>query len=71
MNRHFSNRGEALAEITAVRALASRKASVKASCVTRADRRANSPFWSLQRAEVPKPLTRKQLRRTPDETILL
>jgi len=37
MKRHFSNRGEALPEVTAARVLAHRKGSVKTSFVTQVD----------------------------------
>ena len=39
MKRHFSNRGEALSEVTAARVLANRKGSIKTSFMTQADRR--------------------------------
>jgi hypothetical protein len=45
MKRHFSNRGEALAEVTAGRGLADRKASVRAAFMNQVGRRARSPQW--------------------------
>jgi hypothetical protein len=52
MKRHFSNRGEAISEVTAARVLASRKTSVKASFMPQGERRTNLPSWFLQGAEV-------------------
>jgi hypothetical protein len=46
MKRHFSNRGEAIAEVTAARVLASRKIAATASFMTQAERRTSPPFWS-------------------------
>ena len=63
MKRHFSNRGEALSDVTAARVLATRKSSVKVSFMTQAQRRASSPFWSPQRVEFANPRKRKQPRR--------
>jgi hypothetical protein len=47
MQRHFSNRGEAISEVTAARFLAKRKASVRTSFMTQSERRINSLFWPL------------------------
>jgi hypothetical protein len=47
MKRHFSSRGEALAEVTVARCLASRKASVKTSFMNQSDRRTKSSGWLL------------------------
>ncbi len=71
MNRHFSNRGEPISEVTAARVLASRKASVKASFMTQVERRTNSPFWFLQRVEVGNRPRKKHPKRNADDTILL
>jgi len=71
MKRHFSNRGEALPEVTAARVLANRQGSVKTSFMTRADRQTGSPFWSSQRKEVTSPPQRRQPRRKQDVTISL
>jgi hypothetical protein len=38
MHRHFSNRGEALAEVTAARLLARRTQSAKSASITQDDR---------------------------------
>ena len=70
MKRHFSNRGEALSELTAARVLANRQGSVKTSFTTRADRQTGPPFWSSQRREVRSP-QRRQPRRKQDVTISL
>ena len=70
MKRHFSNRGEALSEVTAARVLANRKASIKTSFVTRADRQTGPSYWSSQRREVTGP-QRRQPRRKEDLTISL
>jgi len=71
MKRHFSNRGEALAEVTAARVLAHRKGSVKTSFVTQAGPRSSVPFWSSQRKEVTHHPQRRQPRRKDDVTISL
>jgi len=71
MKRHFSNRGEALPEVTAARVLANRKASVRTSFVTQADRRIGSPFWFSRRVEVTNPPRRRQPRPKEDATISL
>jgi hypothetical protein len=71
MKRHFSNRGEAISEVTAVRALASRKTAVRASFMTQSERRTNPPFWSFQQVEVRNRPEKKQPKRHADDTILL
>jgi len=71
MKRHFSNRGEAISEVTAARVLASRKTAIRASFMTQAERRTNPPFWSLQQVEVRNRPRRKQAKRKDDDTILL
>jgi len=71
MKRHFSNRGEAISEVTAARVLASRKTAVRASFITQAERRTNPPFWSLQQVEVRNRPRKKQPKRNDDDTILL
>ncbi len=71
MKRHFSNRGEALSEVTAARALANRKASIKTSFTTPADRRTGSPFWSSGRVEVMNSPKKREPRRKEDVTISL
>jgi hypothetical protein len=68
MKRHFSNRGEALAEVTAARSVVDRRASVRAAFMTQAERRAKSPAW-LWRQEVPSATKRRKKRRTEDVSI--
>jgi hypothetical protein len=70
MKRHFSNRGEAISEVTAARVLASRKASIKASFMSQGDRRTNLPFWSLQGVDVGNHPRKKQTKRSEDDTIM-
>jgi len=65
------NRGEALSEVTATRVLANRKASVRTSFMTQADRQTGSPFWFSGRVEVTNPPKRRQPRRKEDVTISL
>ena len=71
MKRHFSNRGEAISEVTAARALASRKISVKSSSMTQAERRTNPLFWSLQRVEVRNRPRKEHPKGNEDDKILL
>lgn len=71
MKRHFSNRGEAISEVTAARSLANRKTSVSTSFMTQAGRRINSPLWSLPLKKAPNRSSQKQTIQKRDETILL
>ena len=71
MKRHFSNPGEALAEVTATRGLTDRKTSVKAAFITQADRRAKSPPWFPQPLEIPNRPKRKPPKQNEDVTIFL
>lgn len=71
MKRHFSNRGEALSEVTAARVLANRKASIKTSYMTQADRRTGFPFWPSGRVEVVNSPKKRGPRRKEDVTISL
>lgn len=71
MKRHFSNRGEAQSEVTAARVLANRKASIKTSVMTQADRRTGGPFWSSRGLEVTNSRKRGQPRRKEDLMIWL
>ena len=70
MKRHFSNRGEAISEMTAARALANRKASVRATFMTQSVRRTNLPFLSLRKVEVGNRLRKKQPKRSHNELLL-
>lgn len=47
MHRHFSNRGEALAEVTAARMLGARKYSAKSASITQDGRRVTTQQWFL------------------------
>jgi len=71
MKRHFSNRGEAISEVTAARVLASRKTVVRASFMTQAERRTNPPFWSLQPVGVRNRPSKKLPKRNDDHEIVL
>jgi hypothetical protein len=51
MHRHFSNRGEALAEATAAKMLAGRKHSAESSSITQDGRRAITQQWFSQPAD--------------------
>jgi len=71
MKRHFSNRGEAISEVTAARVLASRRTAVRTSFMTQAERRTTPLFWSLQRVETRNRPSKKQPKRNDDHTIVL
>lgn len=71
MKRKLSNRGEALAEVAAARALPDRQASLKTSFMTQADRRAGSAVWFAQPTRILSPRKRKQRRPNEDVTISL
>jgi hypothetical protein len=71
MKRHFSNRGEALAEVTAARSAVDRRASVRAAFMTQADRRAKSPQWFSRREELPSSPKRRKTRLNEDVSVLL
>jgi len=71
MKRHFSNRGEALAEVTAARWLASRKASAKTSFMIQADRRIGSSTWLLPPKGTTSPRKTKQKVPNDEVTIVL
>jgi hypothetical protein len=71
MKRHFSNRGEALSEVTAARGVADRRASLRAAFMTQADRREKSPYWFSQREKITRPRKKKQKRPNEDVKIAL
>lgn len=71
MKRHFSNRGEALSEVTATRNLTDRKTSIKAAFRSQIDRRARSQPWFPQPLEIANRPKRKPSTRNTDATILL
>jgi len=66
MKRHFSNRGEALAEVAAARSLTERKTSSKTIFRTKVDRRAKSQSWFPQSVEVLNRFKANQPRRNDD-----
>jgi hypothetical protein len=51
MHRHFSNRGEALAEVTAARVLGARKYLAKSASSTQDGRRLTTQQWFSRPAE--------------------
>jgi len=70
MQRHFSNRGEALAELTAARMLAGRKRPRKSEFGTQAVRQATTKQWFSQSlATTPRP-KRKQANLNGEVTTL-
>jgi hypothetical protein len=70
MHRHFSNRGEAQAELTAARMLAGRKQSAK-SAITQDGRRGTAEQWFSQPVEATPRPKRKKPKRSGDVTTLL
>jgi hypothetical protein len=70
MKRPFSNRGEAISEVTAARVLVSRKTAVKASFMTQVERRTNPPFWPLQKVEVGNRPRKKQPKPSQSDILL-
>ena len=70
MKRHFSNRGEALAEVTAARCLASRKASIKASFVIQADRHIASSIGAPPREAAGAPKRKQRLFKKEEALVL-
>lgn len=71
MQRHFSNRGEALAEVTAARMLAGRKQWAKSASITQDGRPGAAEQWFSQPVEAPLRPKRKQPKRSGDVTPLL
>jgi hypothetical protein len=71
MQRHFSNRGEALPEITAARMLAGRKTSAHSAFTTRVGRRSKPEQWFVQPAGIPNFPKRKPQQRGEDTTLVL
>jgi hypothetical protein len=63
MQRHFSNRGEALAEVAAAKMMAGRKPPTKSGLGNQPGRRITSGQWQSQAVEVirpAKPSTKKE-----------
>ena len=71
MQRHFSNRGEALAEMTAARMLAGQKRSGRSAFSTQAGRRVTSKQWFSQPVETTHRPKRKQPKQNEDVTTSL
>jgi hypothetical protein len=72
MQRHFSNRGEALAEVTAARMLVGRKRSRQSAFTSQACRRTKPELWFSQPVEATRPRPkRKQPNPNVDVTTFL
>jgi hypothetical protein len=71
MQRHFLNRGEALAEVTAARMLVGGTQSAESGLVTQAGRRATSEQWFLQPVKPIDRQKRKQAKGKADVTTFL
>jgi hypothetical protein len=72
MQRHFSNRGEALAEVTAARVLARRKAPVNSSFTARTGGRFPFEQWFMKPAvTTQRPKTKQRPKHDEDVTPLL
>lgn len=71
MQRHFSNRGEALAESTAARMLAGRRQSAKSAPIAQGDQRVRTERWFSQPVEATHRPKGKQPKRNEDVTPLL
>ena len=71
MQRHFSNRGEALAEVTAARMLARRKARVNSAFTARAGGRFASEQWFSHAAEAIRQPKKGTPKRNEDVTTIL
>ena len=71
MHRHFSSRGEALAEVTAARVLARRKAPAKATFTIRAGRQLIPERWFSEPVKTTPRPKRKQPKQNGDLTTFL
>jgi len=71
MKRHFSNRGEALSEVTAARSLTHRKTLMKVAFRSQVDSRARSQPWFPQPLEIPSRPKRKPSPPKKDATLFL
>jgi len=71
MQRHFSSRGEALAEVTAARVLARRKAHVTSPFPDRAGGRFTSGQWFSHSMESIRQPKKREPKRKEDDTTLL
>jgi hypothetical protein len=70
MQRHFSNRGEAHAEVTAARMLAGKRGFAK-TFATQLERGAPVPQWFSQRAEKPHPVMKPHPKLRKEEIATL
>jgi hypothetical protein len=70
MQRHFSNRGEALAESTAARMLAGRKQSAKSVSIAPGDQRIRTGRWFAEPADTAHRVKGKQPNRYAGVTTL-
>lgn len=71
MQRHFSNRGEALAEVTAARMLASRKQSAGSAFSPQGSRLGRADQWFMKPLEIAQRPKAKQPKHDKDTTPLL
>jgi len=71
MQRHFSNRGEALAEVTAARVLARRTQLAKSTCITKSGRQGTTEQWFARPVETNHRPERKRPNRSGDVTPFL
>jgi hypothetical protein len=71
MQRHFSNRGEALAEVTAARALARRKAQANSALTARARGRFTPEQWFSHPVEAIRQPKQRKPERNGDVTTVL
>lgn len=71
MQRHFSSRGEALAEVTAARVLARRKQPGQSPLDTQAGRRATTNQWFSQPVEASRRPKKRKPQRSEDVTTSL
>ena len=70
MQRHFSNRGEPLAEVTAARMLAGRRGS-KAGFTGQPGRRVIRQTWFSERVEKPRAAKKPHVAPSSEETAIL
>jgi hypothetical protein len=66
MQRHFSNRGEPRAEVTAAKMLASRKPSTQPQSIARIGRQPKPEQWFTKPTEINLSSKRKQPKRHDD-----
>jgi len=71
MQRQFSNRGEALAEVTAARMLARRQQSAKSAFAAQGGRPARADQWFLKPSVMTQRSKTKQPRQDKNTTSLL